>query len=112
MAWATCRSASHSRSPTFDFLAPPSYPVQLSVPAPGRLNRWAVAFRIILLIPAYRLRPEANTLLAQVRRAGEAYLSVSGAPSVAAFEAEVRRDHLAQLSLAIQHDYSALHHRL
>lgn len=50
--------------PPFDFAAPPSYPIQLSVPPPGRLNRWAVAFRIILAIPAYVVSVLVGTGLA------------------------------------------------
>lgn len=38
--------------PPFAFAAP-DYPVQLLIPPPGPLNRWAVFFRAILAIPAY-----------------------------------------------------------
>ncbi len=39
--------------PPFDMGVPLNYPVRVSVPPPGRLNRAAVAFRLILVIPAY-----------------------------------------------------------
>jgi hypothetical protein len=38
--------------PPFTFDDDPSYPVRLALPEPGRLNRAAVFFRIILVIPA------------------------------------------------------------
>lgn len=38
--------------PPFAFAAP-AYPVQVIVPAAGRLNRWAVLGRIFLAVPAY-----------------------------------------------------------
>ncbi|MGH9128879.1 MAG: DUF4389 domain-containing protein [Acidimicrobiales bacterium] len=47
--------------PPFDFDAPASYPVQVRVPLPGRLNRAAVLFRVILAIPAYIVGGLANT---------------------------------------------------
>ncbi len=40
------------RYPPFSFDPVPEYPVRLAF-RPGRLNRWAVLFRIILVIPAY-----------------------------------------------------------
>lgn len=40
------------RYPPFSFSAPADYPVRLDLRS-GRLNRWAVLFRLILCIPAY-----------------------------------------------------------
>ena len=40
------------RYPPFSFDPVPEYPVRLAF-RPGRLNRWAVLFRIIFVIPAY-----------------------------------------------------------
>lgn len=42
---------------------PTGYPVELVVPPPGRLNRWAVLGRIVLILPAYVL----STLLGGIQ---------------------------------------------
>jgi hypothetical protein len=52
--------------PPFDMGVPLYYPVQVSVPPPGRLNRAAVAFRLILVIPAYIVAAAATSGLATV----------------------------------------------
>jgi hypothetical protein len=62
LAW-TIRLAGYmwlltDRYPPFAFTAP-GYPVRIALPPPGRLNRAAVLFRLILLIPAYVV----NTLI-------------------------------------------------
>lgn len=36
-------------------LAPTDHPVQLVIPPPGRLSRWAVLGRVVLVVPAYVL---------------------------------------------------------